>query len=479
MNNTQRQVFVSLYALPVSIILALIVGPILRDGMFIDGLVYTNLAKNIYQGVGSFWAPLVDTGGPVFYDHPPLLPYLESLFFHLFGNHRHTEDIYNATVFGLTVFFMYRIWVSAAGKSNRSHFFFPLLLFALSQEVQLRYPNAMLECGMTLVLLVFTFLYLRWYPRRPVVATLLAGVGAFFAFLCKGPVGLFLLGLPLLHALLVERRRYTGAILLPLLSMGMCFGALFLLEPAAFEFTRHYLDQQVLSALLGERIENVAASRLAILWSLINTNIPAILLCLLLLRVRRTRDSAHWHQLGYMFVLVGATAILPIVVSIKQAAYYQIPSLPYLFIGLSLLLLPRLKQVVQFLYSSLATRRALTSIASVGIVTTTYVALSMLGTTDRRDVEALAQAERIAAIMDSLGTTRYNLIVTGERAAFNTALSYTVTGSLNRWYDVYEDRTKKADVDLIIRTSKEQLLPPSNDDDMLFLRNNVSLTLAK
>ena len=48
---------VSLFGLPVGLLLLLIVGPILRDGMFIDGLVYTNIAKNLYYGIGDLWHP--------------------------------------------------------------------------------------------------------------------------------------------------------------------------------------------------------------------------------------------------------------------------------------------------------------------------------------------------------------------------------------------------------------------------------------
>ena len=467
----------ALWALPLALLLMLMVGPILRDGMFIDGLAYTNIARSMYLGTGSFWAPSADGGTTVFYGHPPLLFYLESRFFYLLGDHAYTEDAYNFTVLIATLVLLYLIWVRVAGRRYRGLFFFPTLLFALNQEVQLRYPNAMLECGMSVVLLLFTYGYLLLRDTRPRLAGLLTGVGACAAFLCKGPVGLFLLALPLLYAVVVENRFRPGALLWPLVGVLASFTLLFALAPEAYGFLRTYLDYQVLTALRGQAIENMASSRFAFLRGLLQANVAGLVLCVLLLLVRRTppdsyRGPAPRNRLAYCFLLLGATAVLPLVVSTKQATYYQLPALPYVFIGLSLLLLPRLKGVVDYLATHRTARHLLVTGAVLGFVAGTYVALSMLGTTDRRDVRPLAQAERIASIMDSLGVARYNLIVTGDRAAFSSALFYTVTGSLGRWYDVYEDPDKHARVDLYIRTDNG-VLPAG--EEVVYSDGEVSL----
>ena len=467
----------ALWALPLALLLALVMGPILRDGMFIDGLAYTNIARSMYLGTGSFWAPSADGGATVFYGHPPLLFYLESRFFYLLGDHIYTEDAYNFTVLIATVVLLYLIWVRVAGRRYRGLFFFPLLLFALNQEVQLRYPNAMLECGMTVVLLLFTYGYLLLRDTRPRLAGLLTGIGAGVAFLCKGPVGLFLLALPLLYAVVVENRFRLGALLWPLVGVLASFGLLFALAPEAYGFLRAYLDLQVLTALRGQAIENVASSRFAFLRGLLQANVAGLVLCLLLLLVRRTRGPAPRNRLAYCFLLLGATAVLPLVVSTKQATYYQLPALPYFFIGLSLLLLPRLEGLVDYLATHRPARHLSLAVAALGFVAGTYVALSMLGTTDRRDVRPLAQAARIAAAMDSLGVDRYNLIVVGDRAAFDSALSYTVTGSLARWHDVYEDAGRGAPVTLYIRTENGEL-PEVLVGELLYTDREVLLATA-
>ena len=47
---------------------------LLTRGMFMDGLIYTSVASNMAEGVGSFWHPVYTaTQFPDFYEHPPLM----------------------------------------------------------------------------------------------------------------------------------------------------------------------------------------------------------------------------------------------------------------------------------------------------------------------------------------------------------------------------------------------------------------------
>ncbi|WP_116126723.1 hypothetical protein [Lewinella sp. IMCC34183] len=430
----------ALWALPVALIAALLIGPILRDGMFIDGLVYTNIAKNLYQGMGSLWAPTVDGGGSIFYGHPVLLPFLESGFFHLLGNHLYTEDAYNFTVLALTILLLYFLWRETAGASRSYLFFFPLLLFVLNQEVQLRYPNTMLECGMTLFLLLFTYLFLRLRPARPRLASAAAGLGAFVAFLCKGPVGLFLLVLPVAHRWATARRINPADVLLPALTLGISFAFLFLAVPEAQDFVLTYLDHQVGPALAGRATENVAESRFAILLHVLNANLPGLLVCLLLLFVPREAADHRRRALAAVFLLVGAAALLPIMVSTKQATYYQLPSVPFFVLGASLLLTDRVAVLVRRIGERPRLVAGLGAVTFAGLIAAVGVAISMYGTTDRRDQRAWTQAAAISAAMDSLGTQRYALRVYGAPAGGSSPLSYTLTGTLNRRYDIYADR---------------------------------------
>ncbi|MEL7161816.1 MAG: glycosyltransferase family 39 protein, partial [Bacteroidota bacterium] len=386
------------FAVPLTVLLITLLGPILRDGMFIDGLVYTNLAKNMARGHGGIWEPVLNVGGPVFTEHPVLLPYLHSFLFSLLGDGKHTEDVFNFLVVTLTVGLMYLLWRKFIRRREHYLFFFPLLLWALSQEVQLRYANTMLECGMTVFLLAGTYAYFRLGESRQWLPLIAVGLATLLATLSKGPVGLFLLGLPFFHELIMERRFRLLSIVAPVLILIFGYGLLFALRPEAYAFLHEYFDAQVLAALRGDRIENIANSRFAILQGLVLANLPALILSSLLLFVRVPGQNRP-SRAGWLFVAVGATAVLPIMASIKQASYYQLPSLPFLFLGLGLLLLPRLVRVTDYFRRNRMAAWILRGVGMAGLVTGLYVAFSMLNTTDRRDRVPLARANEMSEVL--------------------------------------------------------------------------------
>ena len=60
---------------------------LLTRGMFMDGLIYTSVADNMANGIGSFWHPTYTaTQFPDFYEHPTLMMWLLSLWFRLCGS---------------------------------------------------------------------------------------------------------------------------------------------------------------------------------------------------------------------------------------------------------------------------------------------------------------------------------------------------------------------------------------------------------
>ena len=74
------------YLIAISIILGLTLPVIIQDGMFMDGMLYTCVSKNLANGIGSFWFPVFSKFGfgglTTFHEHPPLifgiLRYLET-----------------------------------------------------------------------------------------------------------------------------------------------------------------------------------------------------------------------------------------------------------------------------------------------------------------------------------------------------------------------------------------------------------------
>ncbi|HPB58126.1 MAG TPA: hypothetical protein PLL49_06435, partial [Bacteroidales bacterium] len=85
-------------------ILLLIISPaMLSDGMFLDGLLYATISRNLANGIGDFWHPhLTKTLSPVFVGHPPLVFGLQSLFFKILGDNIYVERLYSFLTYVVT-----------------------------------------------------------------------------------------------------------------------------------------------------------------------------------------------------------------------------------------------------------------------------------------------------------------------------------------------------------------------------------------
>ena len=66
-----------------------------QRGMFVDGVTYASIARNLAEGRGTFWTPFyTDTLYPQFHQHPALGLWLQSLWFRALGDHLIVERAY-------------------------------------------------------------------------------------------------------------------------------------------------------------------------------------------------------------------------------------------------------------------------------------------------------------------------------------------------------------------------------------------------
>src|SRR5688572_2071285 len=82
------------------IMLVLVLPVLLQDGMFMDGVQYACVSRNLANGDGTFWFPWlhdswVKADSPYFMEHPPLVYGIQSIFFRVLGDTMYTERIYS------------------------------------------------------------------------------------------------------------------------------------------------------------------------------------------------------------------------------------------------------------------------------------------------------------------------------------------------------------------------------------------------
>jgi len=93
------------------VVAAALLPRLAHRGMFLDGLTYASIARNLAEGRGRFWEPsYTATIYPVFHEHPPLGFWLESLYFRAFGDHWWVERLYCATAAVAIALLVARIW---------------------------------------------------------------------------------------------------------------------------------------------------------------------------------------------------------------------------------------------------------------------------------------------------------------------------------------------------------------------------------
>ncbi|ADV49908.1 hypothetical protein Celal_2623 [Cellulophaga algicola DSM 14237] len=447
---------------------------LLREGMFVDGIWYATISHNLANGFGSLWKPMfTNTIFPEFYEHPPLVFWIQSLFFRIFGSTFWTERIYCLFIFIITSFLIVKIWriINSNNSSYKKVTYLPLALWMLNFQTFFAYPNNVLECTLTIFTLSAIYLLIKSLissERTSYLFIFLSGIFVFLGVMCKGAVALFPFAFFPLYLLIYKGniKELVTKTLLVIASFLICFFIVLQFENARMFFVQ-YIDNQIIKSILGFRTENMRESRFYILNALLK-GIPVTLGLSILLVVfaffgnkkKWIFDKSH-NKKSAFYCLIALSASAPIMISLKQAGYYLVPSLPLFSIALALLVVPsfvflkekfkkNLKNYLKFSWCSIAFLFICIAIAGRNI-----------GTIDKRDRDKInfvnATKNRIPAksILDFKSINlEHSLHAFFQRNQF-IALDTSVTFSNN--YFIIE---KEVDT---ISLENYDLLPEFND----------------
>jgi 4-amino-4-deoxy-L-arabinose transferase-like glycosyltransferase len=106
----------------------LLLPALVQQGMFLDGVSYACIARNMAIGLGDFSHPhYTTTLYPVCYEQPPLVYWLQSLFFRLLGDHFWVERLYAicmAVVAGIGIILNGRLVQGTSSERLRNGFLY-------------------------------------------------------------------------------------------------------------------------------------------------------------------------------------------------------------------------------------------------------------------------------------------------------------------------------------------------------------------
>jgi hypothetical protein len=311
----------------------------LSDGMFIDGIVYASIARNMAENYGSFWQPYYTTTVyPTFYEHPPLGFWLQSWAYRLCGDSVYVEAWWGCCVGALNLLVLAGIWRCLTPQGDvLAGAWFPIMLFIVMPMTSWAVANNMLENTMALFILLSVLLCLLCLKNPTVFSScvygILSGLSMFGALLIKGPVALLPLAVPWLSMVYDAKKTMkalTTAIVL-LMTLTVSFGLMFATNTASVHFFKRYVNQQVLASVTGAR--EISMSRFHVFTVVGRESLVPLLvggtLAALIYRLRQTAISSVHPRLFLYYLGIALAGSLPILISAKQKRWYAFPSLPF------------------------------------------------------------------------------------------------------------------------------------------------------
>lgn len=340
----------------------LVLSPLVTQYNFFDGLIYASVARNMADGIGPLDTPRFSlTLFPIFTEHPPLMMWLESIGFSLFGDTIAVEKGFSALMLVASGAVLALFWrrINRDDAPMLAATPLALLLTLIAGRLAWGFANNMLENLVIPLTSLAVWLSVEGSltPSDKVGRRLLwqvgAGLAVLLAVLTKGPVGLFPLATPGLAWIVFRHVPFRVALLETIVitaTLGAALG-LVLLNPEARAYAELYVSQKLGTAFTGMRGESgpywkrvFTLLRMLFYPALATALLYAICRALKVdpmprvgadLRRNRTRRAVF-------LALVGVSASLPITFSPLIFSFYFSPSLPFYAFALTFACVPML-----------------------------------------------------------------------------------------------------------------------------------------
>ncbi|TXB66934.1 hypothetical protein FRY74_01770 [Vicingus serpentipes] len=381
---------------------AVLIPILVQEGMFLDGITYAAISKNLANGYGSFWFPQYTlTHFSKFHEHPPLVFGLQALFFKLLGNGFLTERIFTLFTAFLTAMGIVLNW-NLLNATNKNYSWVSILLWIATPLIFWSYQSNMLENTLAFCCLFSVYFIAKGSLKNNFFYLFIGSLFIFLALITKGPVGLFPLAIVGILWLTLQPFSIVKAIihsLIVILFSGLIFYITSILQPGLIENLTQYYNAQVLPSLNNTR-ETTTGNHFAILGRLmLELIIPTSILLILFIikKVKKQTTEITPKATALFFILIGLSASLPLMITLKQRGYYLVTALPYFILGISVFIVPYLKFFIEKLTQKQTKR--LKHIGSILLVATLVFSFSQYGKFSR-DSDKLSDIYKISSIVN-------------------------------------------------------------------------------
>lgn len=390
-----------------AVFLGLTLVPLVRPGMFMDGLLYLTVAHNQAHGFGSFWQPRFSQEGllqqPTFHEHPPLAFGMEALWFRLFGDAFWVEGAYALAMAVLTGWLLIMLWRMLWGpeRPERALTWLPVLFWIITPAVHWSVQNHMQENTMAVFTVAAVLCTVRGMRVDGNAWGHFAAVGLLScaAGLVKGPPGLFPIGAPLLWGLFAHRPDRRKALLgtaVATACLVLCFVLLFSWPEAKTSLMQyaegrllHRIDQDPTVDYRWRTLQHLIVALLG----------PLLLTMIAVLAARRNGQNAALKpgEKALALIAIGLSGVLPLMLTMVQKSFYMVAALPLITTGLAMWAAPPIARWTAAPRSN-KTQRVLMAGGLLALIGVVLAALLFFGEPSR-DAELLADTALIGAVV--------------------------------------------------------------------------------
>lgn len=354
-----------------AVFLGLTLVPLVRPGMFMDGLLYLTVAHNQAHGFGTFWQPRFSQEGllqqPTFHEHPPLAFGMEAMWFRLFGDAFWVEGAYALAMAVLTGWLLIMLWrmLWDPHRPERAVWWLPVLFWIITPAVHWSIQNHMQENTMAVFTVGAVLCTVRGMRSHGSAWGHFAAVGLLScaAALVKGPPGLFPIGAPLIWGLLARRTDLRKALLGTVVATAfllLCF-VLLLSWPEAKTSLMQYAEGRLLHRIDQDPTVDYRWRTLQhLIMALLG---PVLLTVIAVLAARRNGQNAALEpgENALALIAIGLSGVLPLMLTMVQKSFYMVAALPLITTGLAMWAAPQVARWTEAARST-TTQRALVAV---------------------------------------------------------------------------------------------------------------------
>jgi 4-amino-4-deoxy-L-arabinose transferase-like glycosyltransferase len=308
---------------------------LMRLGIHGDGLEYATVARNMADGLGTFWKPYLDDAiHPVFHEHPPLVFWFQSIFFRLFGDGPYFENFYGFFAGLIILACMARFWQQIRRDFGLSPIgnWWPMLLIVLLPLFT--YTMQINRIVITYTILAVLPTYAAYHSvignKRTILFSLASGVLIYLGFIAKGPVAFFTFAVPAIAWLALEAKLSKVAIstLLAMVTFTVVLLATFHFFPESTDFWRGFWKAQVVASLKSERAAGDSHWYLVERWAA-EMAVPVVVAGFFMALTRISFRQIKFNRQALFFLLIGLASSLPFLISTRQHNRYIFHSYPF------------------------------------------------------------------------------------------------------------------------------------------------------